>query len=121
SCTEAKKWLDRGRSAYKNRNYRYASYCFGVASHYITDTFYAPHCVSRESSSLHSSYERQAAYLKPRISYMSGDLYTLMQRGYLNGRNNWSAWTRTRSPSIVQRDLNTGTSVAYIAINRAMN
>jgi len=121
SFTEAKKWLDRGRSAYRNRNYRYASYCFGVASHYITDTFSAPHCVSGESSSLHTGYERQALYLAPRIKYVSGDLYTLMKQGYLNGRSDWSRWTRTKSPSTVQRDLDMGTSVAYMAINSAMN
>ncbi|ADL58139.1 MULTISPECIES: zinc dependent phospholipase C family protein [Methanothermobacter] len=121
SFTEAKKWLDRGRSAYRSKNYRYASYCFGVASHYITDTFSAPHCVSGESSTLHNSYEKQATYLAPSISYVSGDIYSLMQRGYLNGRSDWSRWTKTKSSSIVQRDLNMGTSVAYRAINLAMN
>ena len=77
--------------------------------------------MSEESSSLHTCYERQAVYLAPRISYVSGDLYTLMKRGYLNGRSDWSRWTRTKSPSTVQRDLDMGTSVAYMAINSAMN
>ena len=44
-------WLNLGKNAYNSGNYENASYDYGVACHYISDTFSAPHGVSGESSS----------------------------------------------------------------------
>ncbi len=54
SYGKAKSWLDKGKAAYDKGDYNEASYDYGVASHYISDSFSAPHCVSKEKSSDHS-------------------------------------------------------------------
>lgn len=120
SYYKANTWLSKGKLAYKNKNYKYASYCFGVASHYISDTFSAPHCVSGESSYLHTKYETQGGYLTPKISYTSGSIYSLMSSGYYKGKTDWSYWIKTKKSAYVQTDLNRAASVSFKAINGAM-
>ncbi len=120
SYTRASTWLSKGKSAYQSKNYRYASYCFGVASHYISDTYSAPHCVSGESSYYHTKYEAQATYMTPKVSYTGGSLYSIMKSGSYKGKTDWNSWMRTKSRSYVQSDLNRGTSASYMAIKNAM-
>ena len=121
SYDKAMTWLRKGRSAYQSKDYYYASYCFGVASHYISDTCSAPHCVSGESSYSHSKYEDQASSMTPKLVSYSGSLYNLMQQGYLKGKGDWNYWTATNSQAVVQADLNRGTSFSYLAIKSAMS
>lgn len=121
SYYKASTWLNKGKSAYKSKNYKYASYCFGVASHYISDTFSAPHCVSGESSYSHTKYETQGGYLTPKVSYTQGSLYSLMNNGHYKGKTDWSNWSKTKNAAYVQADLNRGASVSFIAINSAMS
>jgi len=121
SYDKAVYWLGKGKTYYKNKNYKQASYCFGVASHYISDTFSAPHCVSKESSSLHTKYEKQATSLKPVVTFKSGNLKTIMNNGYNQGKNDWNAWLKNKSPSIVQKDLNSGASAFYTALKNSIS
>tara|TARA_Y100000310_G_scaffold344886_1_gene460255 strand:+ start:176 stop:856 length:681 start_codon:yes stop_codon:yes gene_type:complete len=53
-------WLGETELAYEQKNYNNASYFFGIASHYISDSFALPHNVEREDPSEHSKYERMA-------------------------------------------------------------
>lgn len=116
SATQAQIWINKAKKAYKNKDYKYASYCFGVASHYITDTFSAPHAVAGETLAQHVAYENQAIKMKPSIRYKSGSLSSLLRYGYLQGRQDWSLWLKTKSKSIPQRDLNNAGSAAYSII-----
>jgi hypothetical protein len=68
SYGKAKSWLDKGKSAYDRGDYNEASYDYGVASHYISDTFSTPHCMNKEESSDHTKYEDQAKNLKPVVT-----------------------------------------------------
>ncbi len=121
SYQKAKTWLDKGKTAYDNGNYTEASYDYGVASHYISDTFSAPHGVSKESSSDHSSYENQAKKLKPVATYKSGDLNTMMQNGYNQDATSWNEWLQTRSSNTIQNNLNEAVSVSLSAIQDSIN
>ena len=116
SYKKAKTWLDKGKVAYRNRNYNYASYCFGVASHYISDTYSAPHTVSGESSSQHSKYENQAKYMKPSLWYMGGSLQSKLYYGYKIGKVSWKNWSKSKNPVIVHNDLNRATAATYSSI-----
>ena len=109
----AQTWLNKAKSAYKSKNYKLASYYFGIASHYISDTFSAPHCVQKEASALHTAYEKQANNMKPSISYRSGNIETLLHNGFLQGQKDWNSWVATKSKSIPQKDLNNAGSAAY--------
>lgn len=121
SYDEAVTWLNKGKAAYDKGDYDKASYDYGVAIHYISDTFSAPHGVSDESPSEHSHYEDMALNLKPNITYKEGDLQTQMQQGYINGGKNWNEWLTTRNSSIIQGNLNNGTSVSYYAIRNSID
>ena len=86
SYNKAVYYLNQGSAYYKQKKYALASKSFGIASHYISDTFSAPHCVSGESSSKHASYENQASKLTPHLSTVKGSLKTLMYNGYITGK-----------------------------------
>ncbi|MGV8143320.1 MAG: zinc dependent phospholipase C family protein [Methanothermobacter sp.] len=121
SYQKAESWLEQGKTAYDRGDYENASYCYGVASHYISDTFSAPHCVSKESSSDHSKYEDQAEKLTPVATYTSGDLNLKMEDGYNQGKTSWSEWLQTHDEAIVQENLNMGASAALSAIKDSIN
>ncbi|MEG3225360.1 MAG: hypothetical protein BME94_07580 [Methanobacteriales archaeon Met13] len=116
SYQKANYWLDRGEGAYKNGDYNQASYSFGVASHYIADSFSAPHCAGR-TGFYHFLYEVQGTLLSPQIIYKSGNLKSLLANGQLNGEYSWNSWMMSRSESYVQNDLNQAASASYVAIN----
>jgi hypothetical protein len=109
-------WLDRGELAYENGDYDQASYSFGAASHYISDSFCAPHCVSAKTG-YHTLYEVQGTLLTPQITYKSGNLKSLLANGQVKGQYSWNSWMTSRDLSYVQDDLNRATSASYVAIN----
>lgn len=116
SYKKAIEWLGKGKKQYDQKNYEDASYSFGVATHYISDTFAAPHCVSKESSKDHHNYEIVADDITPNINYVSGDLDTMMKNGVEIGKKDWKNWIKTKDKSIVQQGVDRGASVAYSAI-----
>jgi hypothetical protein len=121
SYEKAKIWLDNGKTAYDKGEYAEASTDYGIASHYISDTFSAPHCVSKESSSDHSSYENQGSKLTPTATYKGGDLKTLMENGFTQGGTSWNHWLETKNTNIVQNNLNDAASVTLSAISNSIN
>lgn len=121
SYEKAKSWLDKGKIAYDRGDYLEASFDYGVASHYISDTFSAPHGVSKEDSSDHTRYENRAKKLTPVATNTSGDLNSLMQNGYNQDGISWNQWLETGDTAIIQSNLNDGASVALFAINDSIN
>jgi hypothetical protein len=121
SYEKAKYWLDQGKTAYDRGDYSNASYDYGVATHYISDTFSAPHGVSRESSADHSKYEDHAKKLTPVATYSPGDLNTMLADGKTNGVASWTSWLQTKDDTIIQNDLNRGASASLSAIEDSIN
>lgn len=116
---KAQSWLNKGKAAYKAKNYKYASYCFGVASHYIVDPFSAPHCVTKEGSN-HLVYEKQAENMNPSIRYVSGTVSSLLKNAYKNGQYDWKIWIKNKSSSVTRKDLNNAASAAYSLIRKCV-
>lgn len=121
SFEKAQSWLDKGKDAYNIGDFNAASHDYGVASHYISDTFSAPHGVSKESSADHTKYEDQARKLKPVAIYKSGDLNSMMQEGYTQDGLSWDQWLQTKNNDIIQKNLNEGASVSLSAIKDSIN
>lgn len=113
------KWLAEGKKAWDKKEYTYASYCFGVASHYITDSFCAPHYITGELNEDHKAYETQTLNYTPKITYIRGNLYTLTSMGPYTA-DKWQLWLKNRDPRIPRADLDIGTSVAYSMIKDAI-
>jgi hypothetical protein len=121
SYEKAKTWLDKGKTAYDKGEYGEASTDYGIASHYISDTFSAPHGVSKEASSDHTKYEDTSSKLKPVATYKSGDLNTILQEGYTQGGGSWNEWLQTKNSDIIQKNLNDGASASLSAIQDSIN
>jgi Zinc dependent phospholipase C len=121
SYNKAKTWLDKGKTAYDNKDYTEASQDYGIASHYISDTFSAPHCVNGEAYTDHSKYEDQAKQLKPTATYTNEDLNSMMQNGYNQGSKSWGEWLLNKDNATIQNDLNRGASASLSAIKDSIN
>lgn len=122
SYDKAKSWLDKGKIAYDRGDYDEASFNYGVATHYISDTFSAPHCISKEEYSDHSRYENRAKKLTPVVTYNnSTDLNTKMKNAYNQGSEDWVLWLDTGDTSIIQANLNNGASASLVAVNESIN
>jgi len=122
SYDKANSWLDKGKIAYDRGDYDEASFNYGVATHYISDTFSAPHCISKEEYSDHSRYENRAKKLTPVVTYNnSTDLNTKMKNAYNQGSEDWVLWLDTGDTSIIQANLNNGASASLVAVNESIN
>jgi hypothetical protein len=121
SYNKAVYYLNLGKSYYKQEKYIQASKDFGIASHYISDTFSAPHCVSGEKYSLHQSYENKGDKLTPHITAVNGNLKTLMYNGYISGKSDWINWEKTKNSYYEQKDINKAASVTFYAITNILS
>ena len=120
SYGKAEEWLNKGQYYYKIGNYNYSSYCYGVASHYISDSFSAPHCAGASGPN-HLLYETQASFLTPEVIQSTEDLNSEMNGGRTSGKSDWSDWLKTKSDSDVQKDLDMATSASYSAISQSLS
>lgn len=131
SYEKAEYWLKQGETAYQNGKYTNASYSFGVASHYISDSYVAPHCAniskydhidyenkSKEMgpSALYAEYENQSINMKYVLLCMNESLKLELTDAYKTGETRWNIWFETRNMTLVQQDLDNATSISYNAI-----
>tara|TARA_Y100000310_G_scaffold138289_2_gene137200 strand:- start:14534 stop:15232 length:699 start_codon:yes stop_codon:yes gene_type:complete len=99
-------WLTETKKALEGKKYSNASYAFGVASHYISDSFAAPHNIKKESSKDHAAYEKQADqhYLYSNCATLS-ETYVLHQK-FLEATEQgktWEKWLETRDEEIPEK------------------
>ncbi|MBI1972502.1 zinc dependent phospholipase C family protein [Candidatus Woesearchaeota archaeon] len=98
-------WLRKAKDSYAQEDFTAASYAFGVASHYVSDSFAAPHNVQKESSRDHSLYEKQgsAGYLVVPCSqpYEHLDLNKTLLEATSTGKT-WQSWLATKDVSYPQ-------------------
>lgn len=113
-------WLNKGQSYYKKGDFYYASYCYGVSSHYITDSFSAPHAAG-VGGLQHIIYEAKASFLKPDVVNITGNLNSTMYNGDLNGTKSWNMWIKNKNDSLIQNDLDHATGASYNAISGSLN
>ena len=110
-------WLEMTTDSYNQGNYNKASYAFGIASHYISDSFSAPHYIKNEASKLHLEYENQA--LEPststriRFACDKPAAIDLNQSLYYASREagTWQRWVETKDPGIPQNAISKATAL----------
>ena len=93
--------LNKAMADYRNGNYKQESFHLGIATHYISDTFAAPHCIHRMEN-YHDYYK-----IADGITYMKGitlpqsvtqnlkthkGLDTLLKYGYDEGKKDAQYW-----------------------------
>lgn len=114
SYPKSNEWLDKGKVAYEKGDYKEAAWCFGVASHYISDTYSAPHCGWINDK---DKYWQIGNTLTPKKhDFKYSNLKNMLKYGNERGKESLESWNKNEEGSIVQQDLNRGVSAAYIAV-----
>ncbi len=108
----AERWLIGAKLNYSLKEYNKASYSFGVASHYISDSFVAPHYVSREPGSLHSEFENINYKFKSKCNANKIDLNQSLYLGSLN-QEDWAIWLLSKNKNIPEKEVEEALSVLY--------
>lgn len=109
SQDKANYWLEKGRNYYKTEDYKQASYCFGVATHYLADGACAPHSSNGFTSYQHTKYEVEAMLLSPHITQDAGV-----------GGKNADQWLKTEDNKYIQQCLDRATTVSYLGVKNAI-
>ena len=108
--SKANKWLDQVKSDIKINDPNNASYAFGVATHYISDSFAAPHNVEREDSSKNSKYEKIANNFVVSGCTNQSILFTILSNH--TKKEDWYSWLETNDSNIIYNNFNQ----AFLAI-----
>ncbi len=113
SYKQAEKWLAMAEDTYKTKDYGRASYAFGVASHYISDSFVAPHYISGESDKLHSLFEKQAEHkVSAKCRHYRYDLNESLYKASEN-KMDWEIWLDNKDSSIPERETEESLALLY--------
>jgi len=106
------KWLDF--DCHNECNYTDASYGFGVAVHYISDSFVAPHNIKKENWKLHSEFEKQGnKYVsKVKCNDYNLDLKKNLEIGSENSKD-WGEWILNKDENIVYREIDQAMMLVY--------
>ena len=107
SLTEAQKWLNNDTDLSIN---------LGIASHYITDSFVAPHNIKKESYNLHSMFENQVKSYYPMVN-CNNQTFTLidLSKGVKNSKD-WYVWLKTKDKKIPEKEVDEGAQFLFSII-----
>jgi len=97
-------WLNQTKYYLSIGDYNNASYSFGVVTHYISDSFVAPHYVSGEEPKLHTKFEHQASTIKTKCKKRSYDLDEELKEATLNEKD-WGIWLKNQTNILPQKEL----------------
>lgn len=121
SLSKANYWLNKGKYYYSKTDYKDASYCFGVASHYISDSVCAPHC-TKSSLYYHNYYELSAIFLNPHVftSTSTGNLDSILAHDKIEGKKLYTKWMRNKKGNYMQKNLDQAATDSYSAIKSSL-
>ncbi|MBI4814415.1 MAG: zinc dependent phospholipase C family protein [Methanobacterium sp.] len=117
---KANYWLLKGRECYQNEDYKQASYCFGVATHYLSDSVCPPHS-GGNSGYDHTRCELQAILLEPHITDTTGDMNSTLSVCNQKSETAWEQWILTGDDKYIKQCLNKAADVSYLAVNSAVS
>ena len=89
------------------------SYNFGVASHYIADSFVAPHSVSGEDSYLHSKFEKQVNGYTINVSCANYNFTLDNLEISAKNKDDWPIWLKNQDKTIPQKELEQAQQFIY--------
>lgn len=107
-------WLTRSHDSYLESNYTVASLSLGIATHYIADSFSAPHNVANEDNSMHSKFETEAEKM---LFYSSCTVGKKDVESYISkaavGKTDWGFWLRNKANKIQSKELSNALYAGY--------
>ncbi|MBI4447883.1 zinc dependent phospholipase C family protein [Candidatus Woesearchaeota archaeon] len=103
----AKAWLEFSRREFEAGHFDNASYALGIATHYISDSFAAPHSAKNADYDLHMNFEKQAQYYAPKAvcSTKDFDLESSLKTASEIGEQDWDEWLKNNDKKIAQREV----------------
>ncbi len=120
SKEKANEWLERGQDYYSNGNYEQASYCFGVATHYLSDSVCPPHSEGGHPGYEHTNFEVQAIFLHSTITDNKGNTDITVWNCNQISENSWDNWIKTGDTTYIQQCLDDSADLSYINVKNAL-
>jgi len=114
-------WLDLAKNYIKENNYKNASYCFGVASHYISDSFVAPHYISGEDPKLHTKFEHQASTIQTKCKKGSYDINETLYKASTENPQDWNDWLENENQDFPQKELEQASELVFSVFLEVFN
>ncbi len=107
------KWINLTKYYLSKNNYNNASYSFGVLTHYISDSFVAPHYIYKEDPKLHSKFESQVKEYKQKTKCNNNIIsITRLSEGSEN-KKDWELWLLSKDPLIPQEESEEAQAFLY--------
>jgi len=97
-------WLNQTEYYISINNYQNASYSFGVATHYISDSFVAPHSITGEDYKLHAKFEKSPIPIKIKCEKNKYNLLEDLEKAALNSKD-WEIWVKNQTTEIPEKEL----------------
>jgi hypothetical protein len=113
-------WLNTTNHYISIGDYNNASYSFGIATHYISDSFVAPHSVSGEDYKLHSKFEKSPIPIKTKCQKQNYNLCKGLEKAELNG-NDWEIWLKNQTKKIPQKELDQAMQLIFPLFLKTFN
>jgi len=121
SQEKANYWLEKGKEYYADGEYNQASYCFGVATHYLSDGVCPPHSGGGHSGYEHTKYELEAMLFTPHLTVKQGDMKSLQSNYVQFSEDAWEQWIETGDDVYIQECLNNAADISYLAVKNAVS
>lgn len=104
-------WLEQAKQAYAKKDFENASYSFGIVTHYIMDSFSAPHYITKEKTSLHSKFESADIKFDTICNNYNETLHDLNY--IIKARQDWQNWLETNNNTIQHEAINKAMKIVY--------
>lgn len=107
-------WLKRSVESYEAGMYDEASLALGIAMHYISDSFAAPHNIVGEEYSLHAKFEKEAEDVPffAKCSKGKKDVEKYLSEA-ADSERDWGVWLKKKDLTIQAKELSNALEVGY--------
>lgn len=122
SLERARYWLNKAQENASQSKITESSYNLGVASHYIIDSYSAPHYIAKEDYNNHKRYEDQASqeYFIVRCGTSSSSLESMLELGSKE-KSTWYQWLKSRKKQIPMTATKKATQVIFASFLDKLN
>ncbi len=112
SLEEARKWLNNDTDLSLN---------IGIASHYITDSFAAPHNIFGEDYNKHAQFENQVDKYYPNVE--CGNYGFKLENLKIATKNSqdWNLWLKTKDKNIPRREVDEAAKFLFSIVLPKLN
>lgn len=112
SLAEAEKWLNNDSDLSLN---------IGIASHYITDSFAAPHNILGEDYNQHAKFEKQVEYYYPNVECRDYNFSLNDLKISTKNSKDWDEWLKTKKKKLPQKEVDEATGFLFSIISKKLD